>query len=160
MCVCVCVQHGHSNTDYCWSQPKWKRPISQIPQCTGHISHNAPFITETCTSHNALVTYPKMHRPHFETEMCTHVHISVTKWCIVGYVTSALWNLCNRSIAEPVIEFGDRFNIKTIFPGIWIPFLKDKIGLERLSYLYNGNSYTDKMESLYWNSPRSSVSIY
>ena len=22
---------------------------------------------------------------HFVTEMCTYVHISVTKWCIVGY---------------------------------------------------------------------------
>ena len=34
-------------------------------------------------SHNALNTYPTMH--HFVTEMCTHVHISDTKWCIVGY---------------------------------------------------------------------------
>ena len=41
-------------------------------------------------------TYPTMH--HFVTEMCTHVHISVTKWCIVGYETVALWNLCNRLI--------------------------------------------------------------
>ena len=33
-------------------------------------------------SHNALDKYPMMH--YFVTEMCTHVHISVTKWCIVG----------------------------------------------------------------------------
>ena len=32
-------------------------------------------------SHNAPVPYPRMH--HFVTEMCTRVHISVTKWCIV-----------------------------------------------------------------------------
>ena len=32
-------------------------------------------------SHNTLDEYPTM---HFVTEMCTHVHISVTKWCIVG----------------------------------------------------------------------------
>ena len=32
-----------------------------------------------------------MHR--FVTEMCTHVHISVTKWCIVGYGTGASWDL-------------------------------------------------------------------
>ena len=38
---------------------------------------------------------------HFETEMCTHVHISVTKWCIVGYRTGALWDLHNRSISSP-----------------------------------------------------------
>ena len=30
---------------------------------------------------------------HFVTEMCTHVHISVTKWCIVGYDTDAFWDL-------------------------------------------------------------------
>ena len=34
-------------------------------------------------SHNAPVPYPIMH--HFVTEMCTCVHISVTKWCIVGF---------------------------------------------------------------------------
>ena len=34
-------------------------------------------------SHNAPVTYPTMH--HFGTEMCTCMHISVTKQCIVGY---------------------------------------------------------------------------
>ena len=33
-------------------------------------------------SHNASDKYPTMH--HFVTEMCTGVHISVTKWCIVG----------------------------------------------------------------------------
>ena len=30
---------------------------------------------------------------HFVTEMCTHVHISVTKWCIVGYRTGAFARL-------------------------------------------------------------------
>ena len=30
-------------------------------------------------------------------EVCTHVHISVTKWCIVGYGTGALLDLCNLS---------------------------------------------------------------
>ena len=33
---------------------------------------------------------------HFVTEMCTHVRISVTKWCIVGYGTGALWDLCKE----------------------------------------------------------------
>ena len=32
---------------------------------------------------NALNIHPTMH--HFVTEMCTHVQISVTKWCIIGY---------------------------------------------------------------------------
>ena len=44
------------------------RAISQISQCIRQISHNAPFITE----------------------MCTHVHISVTNWCVVRYLSNAL----------------------------------------------------------------------
>ena len=51
-------------------------------------SHNSnPFYK----SHNSLDKYPTMH--HFVTEMCTHVHISVTKWCIVGYGIGALWDV-------------------------------------------------------------------
>ena len=50
------------------------RPISQITWCIGRISHNA----------------------HFVTEMCTLVHISVTKWCSVGYSSNTLWDLCHR----------------------------------------------------------------
>ena len=42
-------------------------------------------------SQNASVPYPTMH--HFVAEMCTCVHISVTKWCIVGYGTDAFWDL-------------------------------------------------------------------
>ena len=50
------------------------------------------YITQTYTdktaqgshkSHNALNIYPTMHQ--FVTEMCTHVHISVTQWCNVTY---------------------------------------------------------------------------
>ena len=52
-------------------------------------------------SHNALDKYPTIH--YFVTEMCTHVHISVTKWCIVGYGTDAFWHLCDKSIS-PVYE--------------------------------------------------------
>ena len=42
-------------------------------------------------SHNAPVPYPTMH--YFVTEMCTGGHISVTKWCIVGYLYNALWDM-------------------------------------------------------------------
>ena len=53
-------------------------------------------IDQSHKSHNASEKYTTMH--HFVTEMCTYVHISVTKWCIVGCDTGALWNLCNRYI--------------------------------------------------------------
>ena len=45
--------------------------------------------------HNASDNYPTTH--HFVTEMCTHVHISVTEWRIVGYGTGALWDLYNMA---------------------------------------------------------------
>ena len=48
--------------------------------------------------HNALDKYPTMH--HVVTEMCTYVHISVTKWCILGYRTGALQDLRKRSIDQ------------------------------------------------------------
>ena len=42
-------------------------------------------------SHNAPVQYLTMR--HFVTEMCTREHISLTKWCIVVYLSDAMWNL-------------------------------------------------------------------
>ena len=44
---------------------------------------------------SAVGKYPIMR--HFVIEMCAHVHISATHWCIVGYGNGALWDLCNRS---------------------------------------------------------------
>ena len=41
--------------------------------------------------HSASDIYPTMH--HFVTEMCTHVHISVTNWCNVGCGTDAFWDM-------------------------------------------------------------------
>ena len=35
---------------------------------------------------------------HFVTEMCACVHISVTKWCIVVYLSDALWDLWDGSM--------------------------------------------------------------
>ena len=67
---------------WCWSNP------------TTEPSHK---------SHTAFDQYTTMH--HFLTEMCTQVHISVTKQCIVGYWTGALWDyLCNRSISYKLIH--------------------------------------------------------
>ena len=46
------------------------------------------FISQT---HNAL---DKRHTIHdFVTEMCTRVHISATKWRIVGHGTGAFWGI-------------------------------------------------------------------
>ena len=47
-------------------------------------------------SHNATVPYSTMH--HFVTEISTCVHISVTKRCIVGHLSNALWDVWVGSI--------------------------------------------------------------
>ena len=49
-------------------------------------------------------------------------------------------------------------NIKTIFPGMVISIIKRR-WVVRPSYLYNGNAYTGKTVSLYWNGPRSILEI-
>ena len=43
-------------------------------------------------SYKAPVLHPTMH--HFVTEMCTCVHISVTKWCIVRYICMMHCGIC------------------------------------------------------------------
>ena len=42
-------------------------------------------------SYNAPIPYPTMQ--HFVTEMCTPVHISVTKCCVVRYLSNASWDV-------------------------------------------------------------------
>ena len=50
--------------------------------------HQRPVMDPSHKSHNASGKCHTVHR--VVTEMCTDVHISVTKWCIVGYGTCAL----------------------------------------------------------------------
>ena len=82
----------------------WHRLVSQyIPAVSpSHASYGIP-VNMSYESHNASSPYPTMH--HFVAEMCTCVHISVTKWCIVGYMFDALWDLwhgSNVSISEKI----------------------------------------------------------
>ena len=63
---------------------------------TSYARSSSDTIDPSHKSHHASDKYPTMH--HFVSEMCTCVHISVTKWCIVGYGTGALWDLWNGSI--------------------------------------------------------------
>ena len=50
-------------------------PVAQIPQCNGPISHNVLFCNR-------------------------YVHIPDAKWCIVGYLTNALWGWYHGSIQQ------------------------------------------------------------
>ena len=65
----------------------------------------AGLLDQSHKSHNATVPCPTM--LHFVTEMCTHVHISVTKWCIVGYLSNALWS-CEMSLFISVDKGGSK----------------------------------------------------
>ena len=54
--------------------------ISPVKQ--GISRYRSAYLQMFSQSHDASDKYPAMH--NFVTEMCTRVHISVTKWCIVG----------------------------------------------------------------------------
>ena len=94
-------------------------------------------------SQNASVPYPTMH--HFVTEMCTCVHISVTKWCIVGYLFDALWDLWDGCIVmnSSFVKSGGCFNINMLYYQYRDSSYKDTM-VSQLSYLYNGNLYSWK----------------
>ena len=65
-------------------------PINNIVVSVNGLTPNRQqAITWTCS------TNPAMHQCHIP--HC-NVHISVTKWCIVGYLSDALWDLWDGSI--------------------------------------------------------------
>ena len=70
--------HGDNPHSSQWGSSN--RFISQIPQCIRQISHNAPLCNR-------------------------NVHISVTKWCIVGREDGALWDKWDRSIVDTTLPF-------------------------------------------------------
>ena len=66
--------------------------------CSFRISVNFAFAMYlSWKSHNVPIPYPII--IHFVTEMCTCVHMSVIKWCTVGYFSNAWWDLGNGSMA-------------------------------------------------------------
>ena len=70
----------------------WSRFKSLSPGNT----YMSQWITQSHKSHNAPMPSPSM--LHFVIEMCTFVHTSVTKRCIVRYLSDALWDLWDGSI--------------------------------------------------------------
>ena len=66
------------------------------------------FTQNTNKSHDAAVTYPIMH--HFISEMCTCVQICVMKWCIVGYLSNALWDFLDGSIKIMTVDDQESWN--------------------------------------------------
>ena len=64
-------------------------------------------------THNAPVPYPTAH--HFVTEMCTCVHISVTKCCVVGYWYNVSWDLWDGSVLvkEVMSQHWGRYETRT-----------------------------------------------
>ena len=116
----------------------WCRIIQQVynrPNIRRHI-----LIILLHKSQNAPVPYPTM--CHFVTGICTRVHISVTKWGPVEYVTSALWDLWDGLFKDRVSRC--RIYITNIRP----------------CHLYKGYSYIAKTSSLYWNVPGDTQFIY
>ena len=106
-CSCLCTiywsQVLNGEWRYSWSSAD-RRCSNYIWVINNLIAYYSAFYIRYLTvtkdllynSHNASVTYPILHQ--FVTEMCTYVHISVTKWCIVGYLSHATWDLQDGSI--------------------------------------------------------------
>ena len=70
--------------NYCPSMWSNCQSDSYDLQRTGKRSLWEPeYANRTISQSNSVDTYPTMY--HFVTEMYAHVHISVTKWCIVCY---------------------------------------------------------------------------
>ena len=79
---------------------RWKKtlvkwgPVAQIPQCTSPISNNA----SSCNRNVHMCAhfcYKMVHCGIWDQCIVglVCVHISVTKWCIVGYGIGALWDM-------------------------------------------------------------------
>ena len=79
---------------------------------------------------------------HFVTEMCTGVHISVSKWCIVGYLSSAFWDLWDGSIkarvAQPSFSCSDHLLSQGI---VSLTFWKLSKMFSKLGYCRHHTSY-------------------
>ena len=83
-----------------WNSCDWGTTKVIIFTGPSKINSPSPFndkaIDQSHKSHNACSIRQIYHNASF----CNrNVHISVTKWCIVGCDTGALWDLCNKSIA-------------------------------------------------------------
>ena len=94
---CTCdIKYGTGCLGHCWGchHRKWQQA------CLSLSPADSTF-TEMCSVCSIRHKYPTMY--HFVTEMCTHVHISVTKWYIVGYGAGALWDLRMRS-NDPILR--------------------------------------------------------
>ena len=122
------------------------RPGAEIPQCISPISHNAPFCNR-------------------------NVHISVTKWCIVGYLFHTLWDLRDGSISHETVfalSAGPRpsANVWFNYPyssgllhwngtDVWLP-VKEPGGCfnkKMSSYKYKDHHVLPPSLSLTWESP-------
>ena len=104
--------------------PLWRHCNGYFPHYTplytsqNHygITHADIFSIDTLHKfHNELDKYPTIR--NFVTEMCTRVHIFVTKWYLVEYLSHALWDLwdgCIRTVHPfPYIINNEWFGIIT-----------------------------------------------
>ena len=69
----LCIIFMPNNLNLLTKNKCWMNQKAQIPQCPGPISHNALFCKKK-------------------------MHIAVAIWCIVGYLSDALWQMWDGSI--------------------------------------------------------------
>ena len=59
-------------------------------------SHTGDTIEQSHIPYNAPVPYPTMH--NCVAKMCLWLHIADDKWCILGYLSDALWDSWDGSV--------------------------------------------------------------
>ena len=72
----------------------WIRQMQNLKQKCVHM--HAPFCTCAQPMRQCYTVTYRIGWAYTQNEPW-HLHISGTKWCIVGYLSNALWDLCKRS---------------------------------------------------------------
>ena len=95
---------------------KHSRPISQIPQCTSHISHKAPF----CNRNVHMCA-------HFSHEI---LHCGKLVWCIVGFVRWVYW-VCSIHVIDFLPPNVSAYTVNSIIAITGILWGNEQRGISR-----------------------------
>ena len=93
--------------------------------------------------------------PHIQVDVAFERHCilnALYEWMrvFIGFDMSARVHI-QSTLGATCLQTGSWFNIKILYRYVGFHY-KDETAM-RSSYLYNGNNYTCKTASLYWNSP-------
>ena len=89
----VCSRRLIADLQFGWSCPNWRSCHQDLSVCSKLVSRDhTPVWVCFCmvAEQQTTLINPTMHQTNIP-QCTTHVHISVTNWSIVGYLSDALW---------------------------------------------------------------------